>query len=154
MNWSTTTTKITTIVNGCGSPQWSNDKWCDDDNNNAGCNFDDGACCNNFFNGWNTYCQVTSDYYYVLLSLIIISRKINVNFMQVCECLETTKTTASTSTTTASTSTTLSGCGSPQWAKDQWCDDENNNAGCEFDGGACCNNNLVGWDTFCQVNIS
>ena len=66
MNWSTkTTTKITTIVNGCGSPQWSNDKWCDDDNNNAGCNFDDGACCNNFFNGWNTYCQVTS-YYYIL----------------------------------------------------------------------------------------
>ena len=63
MNWSTTTTKITTIVNSCGSPQWSNDKWCDDDNNNAGCNFDDGACCNNFFNGWNTYCQVISDYY-------------------------------------------------------------------------------------------
>ena len=49
-------------MNGCGSPQWSNDKWCDDENNHAGCNFDDGACCNNFFNGWNTYCQVTSDY--------------------------------------------------------------------------------------------
>ena len=90
----------------------------------------------------------------LLLILIVILRKIYVNFMQVCECLETTKTTASTSTTTASTSTTLSGCGSPQWAKDQWCDDENNNAGCEFDGGACCNNDLVGWDTFCQVNIS
>ena len=95
--------------------------------------------------------------------------------MQVCECLETIKTTASTSTTTASTSTTtaststttassstttastsktLYGCDSPQWAKDQWCDDENNNAGCEFDGGACCNNNFVGWDSFCQVSIS
>ena len=97
----------------------------------------------------------------LLMILFVILREVNVNLMQVCECLETTKitaltstTTASTSSTTASTSTTLSGCGSPQWAKDQWCDDENNNSGCDFDGGACCNNNLVGWDTFCQVNIS
>ena len=61
----TTRTKTSTLTpSGCGSPYWANDKWCDDENNNAGCNFDDGACCNNFFNGWNTYCQVTSDYYY------------------------------------------------------------------------------------------
>jgi hypothetical protein len=125
----------------------------------------------------------------LLLILIVISRKINVNFIQVCECLETIKTTASTSTTTASTSTTtaststtiaststttaspstttapkstttaststtLYGCGSPQWANDKWCDDENNNIGCNFDGGACCNKDFVGWDTFCQVSIS
>ena len=31
--------------NGCGSPQYANDRWCDDDNNNDGCNWDDGACC-------------------------------------------------------------------------------------------------------------
>ena len=61
---STSTTTASTTLSGCGSPQWSNDKWCDDENNNAGCNFDDGACCNNFFGGWNTYCKVTSDYNY------------------------------------------------------------------------------------------
>ena len=37
-----------------------------------------------------------------------------------------------------------SGCGSPQFANDQQCDDENNNAECKFDGGACCNNNIAG----------
>ena len=41
------------------------------------------------------------------------------------------------------------GCGSPSWANDQWCDDENNNAQCNWDGGACCNNNYAGWDTYC-----
>ena len=41
------------------------------------------------------------------------------------------------------------GCGSPSWANDQWCDDENNNAQCNWDGGACCNNNYSGWDTYC-----
>ena len=35
----------------CGSPEWANDKWCDDENNNAGCNYDDGACCNNYAAG-------------------------------------------------------------------------------------------------------
>jgi len=43
-----------------------------------------------------------------------------------------------------------SGCGSPQWANDQWCDDENNNADCNFDGGACCFNDFSGWDTYCN----
>ena len=36
---------------GCGSPQYANDKWCDDENNNAGCNYDDGACCRNYAAG-------------------------------------------------------------------------------------------------------
>ena len=36
------------------------------------------------------------------------------------------------------------GCGSPQWANDQWCNDENNNANCNYDGGACCFNNFPG----------
>ena len=40
--------------------------------------------------------------------------------------------------------TPSTGCESPQWANDQWCDDENNNADCNYDGGACCNNNVSG----------
>ena len=38
-------------IGGCGSPEYAKDKWCDDDNNNAGCNYDDGACCNNYAAG-------------------------------------------------------------------------------------------------------
>ena len=41
------------------------------------------------------------------------------------------------------------GCGSPEWANDQYCDDENNNADCNWDGGACCGNNASGWDNWC-----
>ena len=41
----------------CGSPQWANDIWCDDQNNNAACNYDGGACCNNTFSGWNVFCN-------------------------------------------------------------------------------------------------
>ena len=26
----------------------------------------------------------------------------------------------------------------PQWKEDKWCDDDNNNCGCEWDGGDCC----------------
>ena len=40
-------------------------------------------------------------------------------------------------------------CGSPNFATDEHCDDENNNVGCNYDGGACCNQNIAGWDEFC-----
>jgi len=43
------------------------------------------------------------------------------------------------------------GCNSPQWSTDKWCDDENNNSECNWDGGACCNNNMDGWDSFCDA---
>merc|ERR1712223_2226339 len=42
------------------------------------------------------------------------------------------------------------GCVSPSWANDDYCDDENNNAECNWDGGACCNNNAAGWDNYCS----
>ena len=40
----------------CRSPQWATDNFCDDENNNAECNWDGGACCNNPFNQWKNYC--------------------------------------------------------------------------------------------------
>merc|ERR1719433_1441998 len=33
-------------------------------------------------------------------------------------------------------------CGSPQWFGDNYCDDENNNAECGWDGGDCCGDNV------------
>ena len=71
-----------------------------------------------------------------------------------------TTTTTTTATTTATTTTktvittekTKSGCGFPDWANDNYCDDENNNEGCNFDNGACCFNNSENWDYYCEVS--
>merc|ERR1712051_869554 len=52
-------------------------------------------------------------------------------------------------TSAPTTASPPSGCGSPQWATDEWCDDENNNADCNYDGGACCSNTFGGWDNYC-----
>ena len=37
---------------------------------------------------------------------------------------------------------TTSGCGSPNWQGDNVCDDDNNNANCNYDGGDCCGDNV------------
>ena len=44
-------------------------------------------------------------------------------------------------------------CGSPNFHQDGYCDDDNNNPGCHFDGGDCCppyENVTGGWDQFCS----
>merc|ERR1719361_470235 len=46
------------------------------------------------------------------------------------------------SPTPPSPSPPSSGCGSPQWQGDKYCDDENNNAACEWDGGDCCGDDV------------
>ena len=40
----------------CGSPGYFQDNYCDDDNNNAGCKWDGGDCCDNETPYWNKYC--------------------------------------------------------------------------------------------------
>ena len=39
----------------CGSPSYKGDNYCDDDNNNCGCNYDGGDCCGSKVN--KTYCK-------------------------------------------------------------------------------------------------
>ena len=34
-------------------------------------------------------------------------------------------------------------CSTPSWKGDSYCDDENNNCGCEWDGGDCCGDNVI-----------
>ena len=36
----------------------------------------------------------------------------------------------------------LKACEHPEWKGDDFCDDENNNKGCEYDGGDCCGSNV------------
>merc|ERR1712241_1070007 len=43
-------------------------------------------------------------------------------------------------------------CGKPEFANDNYCDDENNKASCNYDGGACCNRDrweFKGWNDYC-----
>ena len=48
-----------TSRNGCAVPWWQGDQICDDENNNAECNWDGGDCCNNDFPLWNIWCTVS-----------------------------------------------------------------------------------------------
>merc|ERR1711971_1363849 len=37
------------------------------------------------------------------------------------------------------------------WIGDNYCDDGNNNAACQFDGGDCCDNSTPNWDYYCSA---
>ena len=108
---------------GCGSPQWANDQWCDDENNNEGCNWDGGACCNNDFDGYTEYCTA-------------------------CECLDpnnggpTTTTTTTTTTTEPPTTAPPNDCEPQNWNGDNYCDDVLNFEECGWDGGDCCGDDV------------
>ena len=104
----------------CANPSWSNDKYCDDGNNNAACNYDGGACCNNQNSGWNSYCSS-------------------------CQCKD-----PSYGAPAPAPAPSPSSCANPSWSNDKFCDDGNNNAACNYDGGACCNNQMSGWDSYCS----
>ena len=57
-------------------------------------------------------------------------------------------------TTTGTTTTTAPepvNCN--QYMTDNFCDDENNNSDCGYDGGACCNNSNPNWKDFCSVSF-
>ena len=55
----------------------------------------------------------------------------------------TTSTTTTTTTTTTMITTNQIVCnGKPDWIDDGYCDDENNNEECGWDGGDCCGDNV------------
>merc|ERR1739844_6653 len=51
-------------------------------------------------------------------------------------------TTAAPSPPTTTTAPPSTGCGFPQWQGDGYCDDDNNNDGCDYDGGDCCGDDV------------
>jgi len=93
----------------CGSPQWFGDNYCDDDNNNEECGWDGGDCCGD---------------------------NVNTQYCSACECLDPNG--GGDATTAAPTEPPADACGSPQWFGDNYCDDDNNNEECGWDGGDCC----------------
>ena len=92
---------------GCGQKEYKGDGNCDDDNNNAGCEFDGGDCCAKSVGG-----SVQKDY------------------CKECKCLD------------PNPKGKPAGCGQEKYKDDGNCDDDNNNEGCEFDGGDCCAKSL------------
>merc|ERR1711899_88817 len=54
-------------------------------------------------------------------------------------------------TTAAPTPAPATCTGNLNWIGDDYCDDELNNAACEFDKGDCCNNSKPNWDHYCTV---
>jgi len=140
----------------CGFPQWQGDNYCDDENNNAGCNWDGGDCCGDDVNenfcstcecldpndpsnqgvcgspqwqgdNWcdddnnNAGCEWDGG--------DCCGDDVNTQYCSACECLDPAKQCTGT-------------CGAPIWKGDGYCDDNNNNCGCDFDGGDCCGSNV------------
>ena len=104
----TTTSPTITPTSGACNQGWIGDGYCDDINNNVDCNFDGGDCC-----GANVNTDICSE----------------------CLCLEGGGegiTSASSGTTS-----TISGECYQGWIGDGYCDEINNNIGCNFDGGDC-----------------
>ena len=126
------------------------DGFCNDETNNADCNYDGGDCCGS--------CVVTD--HCSQCGCIGGANKTNILIANGF-CNDETNTAdcnydggdccGYTATARATTTPSPSGCGSPDYANDKWCDDENNNPSCNFDGGACCDNNNSGWDSYCTV---
>jgi hypothetical protein len=133
-NPTTGPTNQTTAAGGCNDA-WIGDNYCDDSNNNMDCSYDSGDCCG---------CNVDTSY------------------CSVCGCLDpngsgggTTCPQTTTGTTNPSNAptnpTTAGGCtGNTGWIGDDYCDDENNNVECSYDGGDCCGCNVVtSWCSVC-----
>ena len=123
------TTILASVSSGCFNPDYQGDDSCDDENNNANCEYDGGDCCGDH---------------------------VETLFCTECQCLDPTyiSTTPQSTLQTSNTQTTTassSGCYYPHRKGDGYCDDENNNADCEYDGGDCCGDNVITYAcTLCQ----
>ena len=111
------TTTVDENCNGkCGLAAFASDGNCDDENNNCGCNWDNGDCCGKNGNQHQYgYCKS-------------------------CKCLDPSVTTTKGKATIAVTvDPNCNGvCGAPNFKGDKRCDDNNNNCACNWDGGDCC----------------
>ena len=104
----------------CYDPNWKGNGYCDDENNNCGCEWDGGDCCGNE--------NVKQHWGHCLY--------------QSCQCLDPNFKETETTTTTTTPSGCTDTCHDLNWKGDGYCDDENNNCGCEWDGGDCCGKNV------------
>jgi hypothetical protein len=149
---------------GCDVKKWVGDGYCDDGNNDCGCDWDGGDCCDH--NAKTTHCSecLCKDPNYVEPACVgpcefdyrvgdgYCDDGNNVcgcnwdggdccgagnatqnYFCDDCLCLDPNATDYDPSPAECSGT-----CGHSDWAADTFCDDMNNNCGCNWDGGDCC----------------
>ena len=174
INWiissaTTNTSGITTTSQDSSSAcDYKGDGYCDDENNNANCEFDGGDCCrNNLTTTYCTQCQCLDPAYSGCDFPDFKSDDscddennnanceydggdccgfyIDTNWCLKCQCLDPQG-------TDLFDRLTLDKKNCYRWSKgDGNCDDENNRADCEYDGGDCCGDNVgTTWCTLCQ----
>merc|ERR1712032_79303 len=99
---------------GCGAKLYVGDKRCDDENNNCACNWDNGDCCAD-----------SGD-------------KSQFDHCKDCKCLNPTY---EPKKCDPKKDKNDKKCKAVKWKGDGNCDDANNNCGCQWDGGDCCQEN-------------
>merc|ERR1712019_297664 len=99
----------------CGVPDYKGDGNCDDENNNKGCDYDGGDCCEKS-----------------------VGSPVKKDYCKECKCLDPNPKGPA--------------CGQEEYKGDGNCDDDNNNKGCEYDGGDCCAKSVGGAvkKTYCK----
>lgn len=95
-------------IGECETTQWQGDGFCDDGNNICGCDWDNGDCCGSSSSTQYAYCKE-------------------------CRCQD-----PDNSLFTLPTEECTGTCYHSDWVSDTYCDDGNNNCGCDWDGGDCC----------------
>ena len=131
----------------CAIPHFKGDSYCDDINNTEGCNWDGGDCCApHTVSSWNGYCQVSFKHkLYPSVSSLFNSEfifQVSLSFFlsQDCQCLDPNP---------SETAAEELPCSHGLWPNDPFCDDGNNTPECNFDGGACCDQDSPVWNFFC-----
>merc|ERR1712196_421254 len=157
---------------GCGAPKFKGDGYCDDDNNSGGCNWDDGDCCGEKRN--IKYCKECEckDCTKAKAKKCPGKKKgcvlpkykkdkncddennncrcswdggdccaksngggVNKKYCKACKCLDPDN---------QQDANCKGSCGATKYKGDGNCDDENNNCGCDYDGGDCCAQSVSG----------
>jgi hypothetical protein len=111
-----TTKKATPKPKPCGAPDYVGDGVCDDNNNHKDCKYDGGDCCPKSVKGG-------------------IVKK---TYCKECKCIDPKNQGPPAKPVKPAT------CGSPDYKGDGNCDDDNNNKGCDYDGGDCCAKSVNG----------
>ena len=125
----------------CSAPLLIDNGFCNEETNNVNCNYDGGDCQCAFgrygqdpYNVGGGWCQDYNNHEGCNFDGGDCCGPNNIYILCTeCLCLGTA--------TTSGTTTTSGEC-IQSWIGDGWCDDENNNDGCNFDGGDCCGDNV------------
>jgi hypothetical protein len=99
----------------CEVGAYSGDGYCDDGNNNCGCGWDGGDCC---------------------------TPPVSPLYCDHCACLDPAVVADTSIFCSGGRTCGASGGSGLPWVGDGFCDDENNNCGCGWDGGDCCGDNV------------